>query len=87
MEEMSFEETTRGARLEEWVGHVEETLDITKKKNASWRTSKRQDALNRPVHRVRRERAVLYLGAPRKCRWILCHVPIWPTSTFRAQFF
>ena len=28
MEEMSIEETTQGARLEEWVGHVEETLDI-----------------------------------------------------------
>ena len=27
MEQMSLEETTQNARLEEWVGHVEETLD------------------------------------------------------------
>lgn len=28
MEEMSIEETAQDARLEEWVGHVEETLDV-----------------------------------------------------------
>ena len=28
MEELSIEETTQNRRLEEWVGHVEETLDV-----------------------------------------------------------
>ena len=60
---------------------------ITKTKNASWRTSKRQDARNSPVRPVHREQAVLYLGALRKCQWILRHVPIWPTSTSRTRFF
>ena len=28
MEQLSLEETTQTARLEEWVGHMEETLDV-----------------------------------------------------------
>ena len=30
MDQMSLEETIQNARLEEWVGHVEETLDVLK---------------------------------------------------------
>ena len=60
--------------------------DITKKKNASRRTSKRQDARNRPVRPVRWERAVLHLGARRKCRWILRPTAISQSFTFRTGF-
>ena len=58
---------------------------ITKKKNVSVRTSKRQDARNRSVRPVCRERAVLHLGARRKYRWILRPAAISQSFTFLLQ--
>ena len=55
------------------------------KKNESGRTSKRQDARNRPVRPARRERAVLHFVVLRKCRWILRPIAIWQSFTFLLQ--
>ena len=67
-----------------WASFTQ-ALNITKKKNVSVRTSKGHDARNRPVRPVHPERAVLHLGARRKCRWILRPAAISQSSTFLLQ--
>ena len=64
-----------------FFGGPSQPLPHHEKKNAPWRNSKRQHERNRPVRPMRRKRAVLHFGTPRKCQWILRPVAIWQFLT------